>query len=151
MKKLITPFYLCREIAVGFLTNCNNGCKFNRGTTEAKLNLETNYAVCSYCDEKLENVTDFAKITMKSLGYILRSNQRRSFVFDCLSCKNKVSCEFKGNKLIGANCEEKDCDFNITEEMKSVIVNYREVKDDEWGRVAGVQREKGKTAKQQQV
>ena len=116
---------------MGFLTVCNNHCKFRRGTVEASLDLESNAAVCNYCHEELTNINDFAKETMKSLGYILKNNKKSSFLFKCLECNKTVSCSYESEKVCGSDCELKKCKFNITEEMISVLKKYREVNNDE--------------------
>ena len=115
---------------MGFLTSCNNNCKFKRGTVEARLDLDSNAAICSYCNEELLDVTDFAKETMKSLGYVLKNNNKKPFSFKCLECGKNKACKYDSDKIYGDVCDLKECNFNITEEMKNVLKKYRDVNND---------------------
>jgi hypothetical protein len=105
------------------LVSCKGGCKGKKGTTNAVLDVETNTAVCDFCDEEIP-LSSFIKNSMKQRGEILRKDKRKSFQFKCDTCQCTVETIIRDDKLTGIDCS-KDCQFNVSEytlyAMKDVI------------------------------
>ncbi len=104
------------------LVNCKPGCKGKKVTTSASLDPDQDEAVCTSCYEVIP-VSKFVKITMKQQGDLLNRDNRKSFQFNCLSCKKKTQTMLHDSKLVGVGCSG-DCKFNVTKftmlAMKSV-------------------------------
>ena len=95
------------------LINCKPGCVGKKMTTTASLDVETNNVICELCGETLP-VSSFVKTSMKQRGDIVRKDDRKSFQFDCQTCGKSVQTEIKGSKLVGKNCIDGGCTFNVS-------------------------------------
>lgn len=68
-----------------FVIQCDNkGCHREQ---EPLLDVDTNQAICSECNNPITNITDFAKRQMKALGQIKKSKKEQPFAMQCMSCK----------------------------------------------------------------
>jgi hypothetical protein len=94
------------------LVNCKPGCIGKKITTNASLDVEQDEAVCTFCREVIP-VSKFVKMTMKHQGDLIANNNKKSFQFNCLTCKKKVQTKLEGNKPIGLGCSG-NCEFNIS-------------------------------------
>lgn len=105
------------------LVKCNPLCKLSDGTTDASLNVDTNEAVCNQCGDIVGHVSKYSKISMKTNGDILRSRNRKAFVFQCEGCDKHVETTFQGSMLVGKGCENTEsCKINITKHMAKAIM-----------------------------
>jgi DNA-directed RNA polymerase subunit RPC12/RpoP len=106
------------------LINCRPGCSGKKVTTEGKLDVEQDEVVCTYCNEVI-SASNFTKMSMKRQGDIIKRDSRKSFQFNCLTCKKKVETVSDGKKLTGLNCKN-NCQFNVSKftihAMNSVAV-----------------------------
>ena len=98
------------------LVSCKKGCILNGGVTTAEVNLDTDKVVCKFCEEELEHVSDFAKNSMISCGFVRRSRVIESFTFHCLTCDKNVKTVVEDGKALSPGCEN-DCNINMTNEM----------------------------------
>ena len=94
------------------LINCKPGCARKKTTTTASLDVAIDEVVCDFCGEYLE-VSSFVKNSMKQQGDIVRTENRKSFQFDCQTCNKNIETEVLGVKLKGVGCD-KDCSFNVS-------------------------------------
>lgn len=105
------------------LINCRPGCKNKKVTTNGSLDVEQDEVVCTYCNDVIP-ASKFIKMSLKNQGDILRQDNRKSFQFNCLTCKKKVQTVSDGNKLTGINCQG-NCEFNVSKftihAMNSVV------------------------------
>ena len=70
---------------MGFLLCCDNKGCFE--TTEALLDPKTNEVYCGACGKTITNVTQFAKIQMKSMGQTLKNTKaKKAFSVTCQFC-----------------------------------------------------------------
>lgn len=83
---------------MGFRVYCDiKGC---RKEMEPLLDKKTNEVFCAECDRAINNVTEFAKRQMVSLGQVRRETKdKKSFSFKC------DSCERNGTPVLGKNKE----------------------------------------------
>lgn len=102
------------------LLHCNAKC---HTSVTGLLDPDTNEVVCGDCGEIISNVSEYAKNSMKISGDVLRSKNRKAFVFNCETCDTHVQAAFDQSKLVGKNCpnERKGCKINVTEHMKKAI------------------------------
>ncbi len=103
------------------ILRCNPGCKLSDGTTDGSLDLETNEAVCNTCGENLKGISSFAKISMKNIGDVKKTNKKKAFVFPCKTCNKNVEAEVTAGKVSGKGCSHGGCLINITEFMVKMI------------------------------
>lgn len=94
------------------LINCKPGCAGKKVTTNGSLDVEQDEVVCTVCNEIIP-VSRFTKNSMKSQGDIIRRDNRKSFQYNCLTCKKKVETEVDNGKLIGVDCQG-SCQFNVS-------------------------------------
>lgn len=107
------------------IVRCNQGCRLSDGTTSASLDVDTNKAMCDECGEEVTNVSNYSKLSMKKNGDILRSKNRKAFMFPCLTCDRNVEATTNMGVVVGRGCEndQKGCKINITEHMICAIEN----------------------------
>ena len=105
------------------LVKCNPLCKLSDGTTDASLDVDENNAVCNQCGEVISHVSSYSKLSMKSNGDVLRSKNRKAFVFPCSTCDKSVEAAFFESKLVGKACAEESfpCKINVTQHMVKAI------------------------------
>ena len=72
------------------IVRCNPGCRLNDGMTSASLDVDSNQAICDECGIEIENVSSYSKLSMKKNGDVLRSKNRKAFVFPCQTCDESV-------------------------------------------------------------
>lgn len=108
------------------LVRCNPKCKINDGMTECKLDESTNKAICMECGDEILSVSSFAKTSMKLNKDVIRKDSRAAFVFKCETHDKMVKVVYNNHRLQGLECkgEEGDCLINITDNMKSAIMQY---------------------------
>lgn len=109
------------------LINCKPGCVGKKITTTASLDVETNDVVCEFCGETLA-VSSFVKTSMKQRGDIIRKDNRKSFQFDCQTCGTLVQTELNGTKLVGKNCKNGGCKFNVSNFTIHAMKNLSQAK-----------------------
>jgi hypothetical protein len=107
------------------IVRCNQKCRLSDGTTSASLDVDENRAICDQCGEELTNVSSYSKISMRKNGDILRSKNRKAFMFPCLTCERSVEATTKMGVVVGRLCEneQKGCKIDITEHMVCAIEN----------------------------
>ena len=105
------------------LVYCDKSC---RQMKDASLNVDTNEVICNYCEESIENVTKFIKLSMKANGDVLESKNRKAFVFKCENHNVMTEVFFDNSRLKGKECSGKDgdCLINITEAMKVAVKEF---------------------------
>lgn len=105
------------------LVKCNPLCKLSDGTTDASLDVDANEAVCNQCGEIVKHVSKYSKLSMKTNGDVLRSKNRKAFMFPCQTCDKQVEAAFVNSKLVGKGCSNggEGCKINITEHMIKAI------------------------------
>lgn len=117
------------------LVNCKPGCTGKKVTTEAALDLEQDEALCTTCREVIP-VSKFVKLTMRQQGKIINNNSKKSFQFNCITCKKKVPAKLEASKPVGIGCTSGTCEFNISKfiliAMQNVSIdNSKEVKTED--------------------
>ena len=102
---------------------CNAKC---RGVVDASLDVDENRVVCNTCGEFIDNVTEFIKLSMKSSGDIIKSRNRKAFVFKCETCNKMKEVFHLNSRLVGKNCPNNNsgCLINITNNMKVAIKEF---------------------------
>ena len=105
------------------IVSCNKNCRINNGTTNAKLNIDTDVVVCDVCGDDIENISDFAKNCMKFNNDIIRERSISSFVFKCTECNKDVKTVVCDNIPKGRGCDGQ-CSINISEEMINAIREF---------------------------
>lgn len=98
------------------LVQCNVKCQT---TVDASLNVDTNEVICGTCGSVLTDVSKYSKLSMKTNGDILRSINKKAFVFYCETHEEHVETTFIQSRLVGKTCPEdgKACRINITKHM----------------------------------
>lgn len=105
------------------LVNCKPGCTGKKITTNASLDVEQDEAVCTVCREVIP-VSKFTKVTMKQQGDIFHNNSKKSFQFNCLTCKKKVQAHLEGSNPVGVGCSG-GCEFNISKFILIAMSNVQ--------------------------
>jgi hypothetical protein len=104
------------------ILRCNQGCRKSDGTTDGSLDVGLNEVICNSCGDTLADVSDYAKLSMKTSGDIRRNSTRKAFVFPCNSCDGMVEAAVIAGRLVGKSCPDNtSCKINITETMASTI------------------------------
>ena len=105
------------------LVKCNPLCKLSDGTTDASLDVDRNEAMCNECGEVIAHVSTYSKLSMKTNGDILRSKNKKAFVFYCQTHDDHVETAFVESRLVGKTCPDdgKQCKIDITEHMVKAI------------------------------
>lgn len=111
------------------LVQCNKGCKLSDGTTSAVLDSDTGEAHCEKCDEILNTISSFGKISLKSLKAFRNTNKKKAFSFKCLSCNKMVETEIALGAVKGKDCKEGKCKINISDAMKNAMESILNVGD----------------------
>jgi len=108
------------------LVRCNPTCRRSNGQTDCSLDVDNNNAVCNTCGDVLPNISDFAKLSMKSSGDVIRNTKRKAFTFLCNTCDKQVQTCTKAGRLVGKNCpsNQSNCQINVTETMLIAISEY---------------------------
>lgn len=116
------------------IVRCNPKCKLSDGQTNGSLDLETNEVVCTECGENICGISEFTKMSMRSIGDVVRKKQKKAFVFKCLTCKKDVETAMNSGVVVGKGCQQKEgkCQINITEHMVVALQSMDKVqKEDE--------------------
>lgn len=110
------------------LVSCNPRCKKNNGQTDASLDVDSNDVICNVCGDSLPNISEFTKLSMKTTGDIIRSNNRKAFVFPCNTCDKSVEATVEAGVVVGRNCPngKAGCQINISETMVHAIKEFGE-------------------------
>ena len=105
------------------IVRCNPKCRNSDGMTDSSLDIDSNQAMCNECGEVLGGVSEFAKLAMKTNGDIIRSKDRKAFMFPCLTCDKSVETQFVSGVLVGKECQnnQEGCRINVTEHMVVAI------------------------------
>ncbi len=108
------------------LTSCHNKCK--RGTTNASLDVESDQVICTYCGDPLDNISSYAKKSMKATGDIIRKKKGKAFSFKCQTCKTEKEVMVIDDQCCGKECATPDkCQFDISDYMKRGISLFKTV------------------------
>jgi len=105
------------------LVSCKKGCILSGGVTTAAVNLDTDRVICIFCEEELDHISDFAKKSMISCGFIKRNQITDSFTFYCSMCDKNVKTIINSGVPSGAHCDG-DCNISITEQMANAVKLY---------------------------
>jgi hypothetical protein len=111
------------------LINCKPGCTGKKVTTEGSLDVEQDEVVCTFCNEIIP-ASKFTKMNMKRQGDVIKRDSRKSFQFDCITCKKKVQTISDGNKLTGINCTG-SCQFNVSKFTVHAMNSVTKVQEDQ--------------------
>ena len=105
------------------IVRCNPKCRYSDGFTDASLDVDSNEAMCNECGEVLKDVSEFTRLAMKTNGDIIRSKNRKAFMFPCLTCDKSVEAQFAGGVLVGKACQnnQEGCKINVTEHMIAAV------------------------------
>jgi len=112
------------------LVSCKKGCILNGGVTTAEVNIDTDKVVCKFCEEELDHISNFAKKSMISSGFVKRNKITESFTFHCSACDKNVKTIIKDESAFGVNCDG-ECSISITAEMIHAASIYSSSKFDE--------------------
>jgi len=98
---------------------CNPKCKKSDGFTDASLDIDADDVICNECGEVLTGVSSYSKLSMKANGDIIRSKNRKAFMFPCQVCENNVEAQFLNGVLVGKECVNNQigCKINVTKHM----------------------------------
>ena len=107
------------------LVNCNLGCRLGISTTIAKLDMDTDQAICMECGDEVYNISSFCKQNMKNSGDVLRKKKSRAFSFECVACETTVETMYSDDGIIGVGCSSGDCSFNIPSPMVEALKQHR--------------------------
>jgi len=88
---------------MGFRMFCNvKGCYKEM---EPVLDKETNDVYCIECNSVINNITEFAKTQMKSIGQIKKNTTtKKAFSVQCSNCKKEGTPILNDNKLLCMFC-----------------------------------------------
>ena len=105
------------------IVRCNPGCRLNDGMTSVSLDVDSNQAICDECGIEIENVSSYSKLSMKKNGDVLRSKNRKAFVFPCQTCDENVEASIINGVVIGTQCpnDGSGCKIDITQHMVCAI------------------------------
>jgi hypothetical protein len=105
------------------IVRCNALCRKSDGFTDAALDVDSDQVICGECGDAIKDISEFAKLAMKSNGDIIRSKKKKAFVFPCQTCDTQVETQFVSGVLVGKACpnDQKGCQINITETMVKAI------------------------------
>jgi hypothetical protein len=111
------------------ILRCNQKCKFSDGVTDGSLDVDTDNVICNECGEIIEDVSLYSKLALKANGDILRSKNKKAFVFPCNTCEQDVETQFVNGILVGKECRNNQvgCQINITEHMIKAIEETQKV------------------------
>jgi|TARA_Y100000034_G_C6828133_1_gene373565 hypothetical protein len=111
------------------ILRCNKECKLSDGVTDGSLDVDSNDVICNECGEVLGDVSPYAKLALKANGDILRSKNKKAFVFPCNTCEQDVETQFVNGVLVGKGCknDQVGCQINITEHMVKAIEETQKV------------------------
>ena len=111
------------------LVRCNVGCKLSDGMTDASLDVDSDSAICNECGESLEGVSSYAKLSMRKNGDILRSKNKKAFMFGCKTCDKTVEATFNKGILVGKDCPNDmgGCKIDTTSHMVHAIAEISRV------------------------
>jgi hypothetical protein len=91
---------------MAFQTYCDNkGC----GEYQAPLlDTETDEVICSECGKPINNLTKFAKTTLRTLGQVKRAvKSQKAFSVECPACKKSAPPVLGPNReILCAHCKE---------------------------------------------
>ena len=102
------------------LVQCNTKCQT---TVNALLDIDTDNVICGECGSVLSDVSKYSKLSMKTNGDILRSKNKKAFVFYCQTHDDHVETAFVESRLVGKTCPDdgEQCKIVITEHMIKAI------------------------------
>ena len=105
------------------LVFCDKECK---STSDASLDVDNNIVICNVCGGELEYITEFAKLSMKINGDIIKSKNRKAFVFMCKTHNKMTEVYYKDSRLKGRDCPDdgRMCLIDITESMKIAVKEF---------------------------
>ena len=111
------------------IVRCNPKCKYSDGFTDASLDVDSDEVMCNECGEVIGGVSSYSKLSMKTNGDIIRSKNRKAFMFPCLTCDDNVEAHFVNGILVGKGCSmsQEGCKINVTEHMVKAIQETQRV------------------------
>lgn len=114
------------------IVNCKQGCKLQTQTT-ASVNTETNEVICDYCQEVIENISDYVKRAMISNGNVIKPKKKDSYTYRCTGCNKDMSVYYNTStqELVGSECKNnKLCQFKLTPQIIHTIKVTRSISED---------------------
>lgn len=106
------------------LVTCPKECKIGQSTSDASLDISSNEAVCNNCGI-IVPVSSFAKRSMEVNGDVIKE-KKKAFLFDCMTCENRVEAVKKDGVVVGKNCGQGGgCRLNTTKAMIAAIESVR--------------------------
>jgi len=111
------------------IVRCNPKCRNSDGFTDGSLDVDTDEVMCNECGEVLKGISPYAKLSMKTIGGIIRSKKKKAFMFPCKTCDEHVEAQFVNGVLVGKSCtnNQDGCKINITEHMVKAIEETQKV------------------------
>jgi hypothetical protein len=102
------------------LVQCNVKCQT---TVNASLDVDADEVICGECGSVLSDVSKYSKLSMKTNGDILRSKNKKAFVFYCETHDDHVETTFVKSRLVGKTCPEdgESCKINVTQHMVKAV------------------------------
>jgi hypothetical protein len=102
------------------LVQCNAKCQT---TVNASLDVDADEVICGDCGSVLSDVSKYSKLSMKTNGDILRSKNKKAFVFYCETHDDHVETTFLKSRLVGKTCptDGESCKINVTKHMTKAI------------------------------
>jgi len=88
---------------MAFVAYCDNkGCMKQM---EPLLDKKTNEVFCTECGKTINNLTHFAKISLRDMGQIKRTSENKeAFALECKGCKQLHKPRLQNNKPICVIC-----------------------------------------------
>jgi len=111
------------------IVRCNPKCRKSDGFTDGSLDVDANEVMCNECGEVIREISPYAKLSMKTIGDIIRSKKKKAFMFPCQTCDEHVETQFINGLLVGKNCSnnQEGCKINVTEHMVKAIEETQKV------------------------
>jgi hypothetical protein len=102
------------------LVQCNTKCQT---TVNALLDVDTDTVICGECGSVLADVSKYLKLSMKTNGDILRSKNKKAFVFHCKTHDDHVETAFVDSRLVGKTCPDDGdpCRIDVTQHMVKAV------------------------------
>jgi predicted RNA-binding Zn-ribbon protein involved in translation (DUF1610 family) len=121
---------------MGFIICCNN--KKCGASQEALLDKKTDDVYCSACGNIIDNVTSFAKASMRTMGQFKRTvKSQEAFAVKCEGCDKMSRPKLNKNKLVCPHCGKEHCNLQsayvhaIKEYIRTNPVSSAGLKDNE--------------------
>lgn len=101
-------------------------CRKCWNRTEAKLDVDTNEVICEDCGEPTE-VNNFIKKSLKDIGQIIRTADKKPFSLLCSNCNRKRTVYMKDDKVF---CDFCDTRIIVSNHFKTALKEYLDNKNE---------------------